>query len=82
MIFKCHHCNCNNNFIRCNLCKKYFYSTKTEKEEIICLECEIECENIYNELVKSKLKKELSLKEQINNLPNKYKKLIIEFDDY
>jgi len=84
MKFKCDKCDWHNQYLRCHMCKTWFSFEGEECKGIICSECERECEQLYIETVNrkhkiliAKEKRELQLK----ILPEKYRNLIIDFDD-
>ena len=85
MKFKCVECECDNQYLRCHMCKKWFSFKGEACKGIICFECENECEQLYIETVNKKhniliLKEKREL--QFKLLPDKYKNLIIDFDGF
>lgn len=83
MKFKCVKCDCINTYIKCHMCRKYYYVEKEDNNPVMCKLCEDECEQIYIETInkKKKLKLEKEQREiKMKNLPKEYKSLIIDFD--
>ena len=80
MIIKCVKCKHKNEYNKCYLCKIYF---STENNNVICPNCEDECEKIYIETINMKHKQEEEKRkkqETIYNMTPKYKSLLIDFD--
>ena len=82
MYFKCVKCKHKNKYLRCHMCREYFYTEKKENPPM-CFKCEEECEKLYIETInkKHKIEQDKRKREQtIKNLSPEYKSLLIDFD--
>jgi len=82
MKFKCVNCKCDNIYLKCHMCRKFFSVAKEDNNPVMCKECEEECEQIYIETLKNKKKLQEQRELEIQKLPEKYKSLLISFDGF